>query len=106
MIELAGRQWLDMNEVLGILQVSRSTWTHIRQRGGGPGGQLRMGRKLFWSRDSLLTWLHDCEGSSDLGPAPAPAAEPVPARAHGAPPAPPRRDPYAGVGEPVMRGAR
>lgn len=81
MIEIGSEQWLDMDEVLGALQISRSTWNHVRQRHGGPqDGMLRLGRKLWWNRDALVAWLHTCEDSSDIdAPAPRPEVPLAPA---------------------------
>ncbi len=114
MIEIDGRQWLQMDEVLDTLHISKSTFTAVRRRHGGPDGQLRLGRRLYWNRASLAAWLHDCEGSSDITPAPRaepPAhAEPVRQQASATeqPYALARQpiDLYAGVGEVVDYGAR
>jgi hypothetical protein len=74
------RAGLDMDEVLGTLQISRSTRNHVRQRHGGPqDGMLRLGRKLWWNRDALVAWLHTCGDSSDIdAPALRPEVPPAP----------------------------
>jgi predicted DNA-binding transcriptional regulator AlpA len=109
LITLGTTQWLDMTEVCETLQISRSTWEAVRRRHGGPpAGQLQLGRKLWWDRDALLDWLHDCETSSDIG-TPAPRA-PETARAGrqrgGAPMATASRSPFSAIGEVVDMSPR
>jgi hypothetical protein len=111
MIQLIDTQWLDQDEVLSALQISKSTWMNLRRRHSGPqDGQLRLGRRLYWNQRKLLDWLDDCEVSSDID-APAPAAAPAFAEVTpkcGIPVAPEpsgyrsrTRGLYDGLGEPV-----
>lgn len=124
MIEIANELYLDQQEVLSTLAISKGTWLNLRRRHGGPqGGQLRLGKRLYMRQSVLREWALYCEESTDIthtprASAPAepitaapatPAPAPAPARLRGVPVAQKQRpslSPFAGVGEVVDLGPR
>jgi predicted DNA-binding transcriptional regulator AlpA len=63
--ENSGMTWLTTEEACEMLRISRTTLFNVRKRHAGPRCT-RLGRRLFWNKETLLEWLRNQEDSSDV----------------------------------------